>query len=105
MAIDWLSNSIILPELHAALAAAVVFGAYLLLHGLPPHPPDGSPRHRWNRLAVVAFLGIDLLKELLWDPVHELDNPFLWQGVIDFGWYLVGGAIALSLIYARFREL
>ena len=105
MAIDWLSNSIILPELHAALAAAVVFGAYLLLSGLPPRLPDGSSKHRWNRVAVVTFLGIDLLKELLWDPIHELDNPFLWQGVIDFSWYLVGVAIALSLIYARYRQL
>lgn len=105
MTVDWLSNSIILPELHAALGAGVVFGAYLLLSRLPPRLPDGSSRHAWNRWAVGAFLVIDLLKETLWDPVHEVDNPFLWQGVTDFGWYLVGVAIALALVFARFRKI
>ena len=105
MPVDWLSNSIILPELHAALGAGVVFGAYLLLSGLGTRRSDGTPRHHWSRLAVVVFLGIDFAKELLWDPTHEASNPFLWQGVVDFFWYLVGVAIALALIFARFRKL
>lgn len=105
MATDWLSSAIILPELHAALGAAVVFGAYLLLSDLRPGSPAGLSRHHWNRIAVVVFLAIDLLKESLWDPIHEVDNPFLWQGVVDFGWYLVGVGIALALVAARFRKI
>ena len=105
MTIDWLSNTIILPELHAVLGAGVVFGAYLLLRDLPPRGPDGQPKIPWNRVAIVAFLGIDLIKEALWDPVYEADNPFLWQGVIDFGWYLIGASIALALVFARYRKL
>ncbi len=103
--VDWLSNAIILPELHAALGAAVVFGSYLLLTGLPPRTSEGVARYPWHRIAIGAFLAIDIVKELLWDPVHEADNPFLWQGLIDFGWYLFGAAVALGLVYARFRRL
>ena len=103
--VDWLSNAIILPELHAALGAGAVLGAYLLLTGLPPRRSDGSSRYPWNRIAVAVFFGIDLVKETLWDPVYEGDNPFLWQGVVDFGWYLVGASIGLGLIYARFRKV
>lgn len=105
MVIDWLSGTILLPELHAALGAAIVFGAYLLARDLPPHRADGRSRYAWNRVAILAFFIIDFFKELLWDPVHETDNPFIWQGLIDFGWYLFGAAVALGLIYARFRKL
>ncbi|MCI4318072.1 MAG: hypothetical protein L3J96_05985 [Thermoplasmata archaeon] len=105
MAVDWLSYAILLPELHATIGAAVVFGAYLLLRDLPPRRPDGRPRYPWDRIAIVVFLGIVLLKEALWDPVYEVNNPFLWQGVIDLGWYLIGAVIALGLAYARFRRL
>ena len=105
MSVDWLSASIILPELHAALGAGVVFGSYLLLSGLGHHLPDGTPRHHWSRVAVAVFLVVDFGKELIWDPVNEGDNPFLWQGVIDFSWYLVGVATALALVFVRFRKL
>ncbi len=103
--VDWLSNTILLPELHAVIGAAVVFGCYLLLQGLPPRTSEGNARYPWHRIAIGTFLAIDFVKELLWDPVHEADNPFLWQGVIDFGWYLVGVTLALGLILARFRKL
>lgn len=105
MAIDWLSGAILLPELHATIGAGVVFGAYLLLKGLPPHRADGSARVHWERVAVVAFLAIDLGKEALWDPVNEANNPFLWTGVTDFVWYLVGVAIALGLVFTRYRDV
>ncbi len=105
MAIDWLSNSIILPELHAALGAGVVFGSYLLLQNLSLRAPEGPSKFGLSRVAVGVFLVIDFLKELLWDPVHEKDNPFLWQGLIDFGWYLFGVAVALGLIYLRYRKV
>jgi hypothetical protein len=107
VAFDWLSGAIILPELHAAIGAAVVFGSYLLLADLrPPTARAGRrPPWGWNRVAIGVFVAVDLLKELLWDPTHEADNPFLWQGVTDLAWYGVGIVLALALIYARFRRL
>ena len=107
MAFNWLSGAIILPELHAAIGAAVVFGSYLLLADLRAPGPGSGNRGplAWNRVAIGAFVVIDLLKELLWDPTHEADNPFVWQGVTDLAWYGVGIVLALALIYARFRRL
>ncbi len=91
---NWLSFDIILPELHAALGAAVAFGAYLLL-----------PPRRLPRIAIGCFLVIVLVKEATWDPLHEVNQPFLYAGATDLFWYLVGTGIALGLIYARFRKL
>jgi len=107
--IDYLSNGIIYPELHLSIGAGFVFGAYLLLKGLPPYRtnPSGErvSRIAWNRVAIGLFVFLDFLKELLWDPVNEANNPFLWVGVTDLGWYVVGILGALALIYARFRKL
>ncbi|MGP8110024.1 MAG: hypothetical protein ACLQD9_04875 [Thermoplasmata archaeon] len=106
---DYISNGIILPELHLTIGAGVVFGAYLLLQGLPPYrtSPSGErvSRVAWNLVAVGLFVFLDFLKELLWDPVNEANNPFLWAGVMDLGWYAVGILGALGLIYTRFRKL
>ncbi|HZY92857.1 MAG TPA: hypothetical protein VFG07_08855 [Thermoplasmata archaeon] len=105
MAFDWLSSSVILPELHAALGAGVVFGVYLLLGGLGRAGSGARPYYYWSRLALVGFLVIVFLKELLWDPLNEKNNPFVWQGLIDFGWYTVGIVIGLAGTYARYRRL
>jgi hypothetical protein len=106
---DYLSNGIILPELHVTIGAGVVFGAYLLLEGLPPYRINSTgervSRVAWNMVAIGLFVFLDFLKELLWDPVNEANNPFLWAGVTDLGWYVAGILGAFGLIYARFRKL
>ncbi|MCI4337500.1 MAG: hypothetical protein L3K17_10030 [Thermoplasmata archaeon] len=102
--IDWISKAIILPEVHIAIGMAVVFGSYLLLPG--PWKSEEGPSHlRYARFGVVAFAVLVCLKELLWDPVNEVNNPFFWQGIVDLGWYCVGIFTALGLIFARHQKL
>lgn len=100
---DYLSPAIIFPELHAAIGALAVAAAY----ALSPGTLGDSRRSHPNvpRLVVAAFTVVVFLKELLWDPVNEVDQPFLWAGVTDFFWYIVGIAVMLGLLWARYRRL
>lgn len=101
--VDWLSSAVILPELHAVLGALAVALAY----GFAPGRPDDPTRPHPNapRTALGVFVVIILLKEALWDPVNEVGQPFLWEGVTDLSWYLVGIAAMLGATWARFRRL
>lgn len=100
---DYLSPAIIFPELHAAIGALAVAAAY----ALSPGTLGDSHRSRPNvpRLAVAAFTVVVFLKELLWDPANEVNQPFLWAGATDFFWYVVGIAVMLGLLWARYRRL
>jgi hypothetical protein len=101
--IDWLSPAIIFPEDHAAIGALAVAVAYALA---PGRLGDADRRHpAIPRLAVTAFVIVVFLKELLWDPVNEVGQPFLWSGVTDLAWYLVGVAAMLSALWLRFRRI
>ena len=72
------------------------------------HSPRGHGGSRANapnlpRVTLAAFTFIVFLKELLWDPVNETNQPFLWAGATDLSWYLVGIAAMLGLLWARYR--
>jgi len=101
--IDWLSPAIIFPEDHAVIGALAVALAYTFLPGRlgDPHRPHAAAP-RW---VVAGFVVIVLLKELLWDPANEFDQPFLWAGATDLAWYLVGIGLMLAGLWARFRHL
>jgi hypothetical protein len=100
---NWLSSTIIFPELHSVLGALAVAVAYMLAPGRLGDPDRSHPNI--PRLAISAFVLVVFLKELLWDPVNEVGQPFLWDGVSDFFWYLAGTGAMLSVIWARFRRL
>jgi hypothetical protein len=101
--VDWLSSAIIFPELHAAIGALAVAAAYSLSPGTIGDRARAHPNV--PRLALAAFTLIVLLKELLWDPVNEVNQPFLWAGATDLSWYLVGIGVMLALLWARYRRL
>lgn len=101
--IAWLSPAIILPELHAVIGALAALAAYAFAPGRLGSR-DGT-KLRIARSAVGGFGVIVLLKELLWDPVNESNQPFLWSGATDLGWYVVGISAMLALNWARFRQL
>lgn len=101
--VDWTGPAIILPEVHAAIGALAVAAAYSLSPGTlgdPARPHPNVPRYLLG-----AFLVIVFLKELLWDPANEVNQPFLWDGVTDLSWYLVGMGVMLALFWLRFRRL
>lgn len=101
--IDWLSPAIILPEDHAVIGALAVAVAYVFAPGRL-----GDPFRRHPRIAPMAvgvFVVIVFLKELLWDPVNEVGQPFYPDGVTDLFWYLVGIGVMLGALWARFRRL
>ena len=101
--IDWLSPAIIFPEDHAVIGALAVASAYLLA---PGRPGDPDRRHAAvPRVAILGFVAVVFLKELLWDPAYEVGQPFLWAGATDFGWYLVGIGLMLGALWVRFRQL
>lgn len=101
--VDWLSPAIILPELHVVIGALAVAAAYTFAPGSPGDPRRPRP---WAPRAVVAvFVGIVLLKESLWDPANEIDQPFLWAGAGDLFFYLVGIGAMLLAVGVRFRRL
>lgn len=101
--IDWLSPAIIFPEDHAVIGALAVITAYAFTPGRLGDPDRRHPSY--PRVAVTGFVVIVFLKELVWDPVNEVGQPFLWAGATDFGWYLVGIALMLAALWARFRRL
>jgi hypothetical protein len=100
---DWLSSSIIFPELHASIGALIVVTAYALAPGRLGDPARAHPMV--PRITVAIFGVIVFLKELLWDPVNEVNQPFLWAGVTDLFWYVVGMSVMLVLLWVRFRRL
>lgn len=101
--VDWLSPAVIFPELHAAIGALAVSVAYIFS---PGRMGDPARRHRnLPRFGVAAFGLVVFLKELLWDPVNEVNQPFLWAGATDFVWYMVGIGSMLVALWARFRRL
>jgi hypothetical protein len=101
--IDWLSPAIIFPEDHAVIGALAVALAYALS---PGRLGDPDRPHPWiPRAAVAAFVVVVFLKELLWDPVNEVGQPFYPEGLTDFFWYLVGVGAMLAALMARFRRL
>jgi len=101
--VDWLSPAIIFPEDHAAIGALVVAAAYALAPGRLGDPARAHPN--LPRFVLAAFVTIVFLKELLWDPANEVDQPFLWAGATDLLWYLVGVGAMLGALWARFRRL
>lgn len=101
--VDWLSASIIPPELHASLGALALLVAYTFAPGTLGDP---FRRHRRApRTALVLFGVVVLLKEALWDPAYEVGQPFLWAGATDLAWYGVGILVMLAALWARFRQL
>jgi len=101
--VDWTSGAIIFPEVHAAIGALAVAAVYALAPGTLGDP--ARPHPNLPRFLVGAFLGLVFLKELLWDPVYEVNQPFLWSGVTDLSWYLVGMSVMLALLWLRYRRL
>jgi hypothetical protein len=101
--INWLSPAINFPEEHAAIGALAVAIAYIFP---PGRLGDPDRARRWiPRVIVGGFIVVVFLKELLWDPTQEIDQPFLWAGVQDFAFYLVGIGALLAALWARFRRL
>ncbi len=100
---DWLSQTIILPELHAVIGALAVLTAYVFLPGRLDDPT--RPRRWIPRVAVGAFVAVVSIKETAWDPANEVAQPFLWAGATDLSFYLVGIGLMLVALWARFRHL
>jgi hypothetical protein len=101
--INWLSDAIILPEVHAVIGALAVAVAYTFAPGRigdPERPHPNAPRG-----GVALFFVIVLLKEALWDPANEVNQPFLWAGFTDLAWYSFGIGLMLLALWARFRRL
>jgi hypothetical protein len=101
--IDWLSSAIIFPEDHAVIGALAVASAYAFAPGRLGDPNRRHPAI--PRSALLTFVVLVSLKETLWDPVYEVGQPFLWSGATDLSWYLVGIALMLGALWARFRQL
>jgi hypothetical protein len=101
--VDWLSPAIIFPEDHAAIGALAVALAYILAPGRLGDPDRVRPNV--PRFAVAGFVALVFLKEAFWDPVNEVNQPFLWAGVTDLLWYLVGVGAMLGALWARFRRV
>ncbi len=101
--VDWTSAAIIFPEVHGAIGALAVAAVYALAPGTLGDPARTHPNV--PRVTLAAFTFIVFLKELLWDPVNETNQPFLWAGATDLSWYLVGIAAMLGLLWARYRRL
>jgi hypothetical protein len=101
--IDWLSPAIIFPELHATIGALIVAAAYALAPGRLGDP--ARTHRRVPRIVVAVFAVVVVLKELLWDPVNEVAQPFLWAGATDLFWYAVGVGAMLCALWIRFRQL
>lgn len=79
-------------ETHALIGILVVLLAALASPG--------------NLAAVVIAAGglivITAWKEVFWDPAHETDQPFFWEGAQDFAFYLIGlggGLLLLGLLH------
>ena len=60
------------------------------------------PHPRVPAILIGSFVVIVTLKELFWDPVNEVGQPFLWEGAQDLFWYLVGIAVMLVAVRVRF---
>jgi hypothetical protein len=101
--INWLSPAIIFPEDHAVIGALAVAAAYAFAPGRLGDP--ARPYAKIPRIAVGVFVVIVFLKELLWDPANEVDQPFLWAGATDLFFYLVGVGAMFAALWARFRQL
>lgn len=100
---DWLSLTIILPELHAVIGALAVLTAYVFS---PGRLDDAARPRRWLPRALVgAFAVVVAVKETTWDPVNEVGQPFLWAGAADLSFYLVGIGFMLLAIWIRFRRV
>ena len=97
--VNWLSPEILAQEVHAVIGAAIVFGSWLLLRELP------GPKYPWAWISLAVFGAIVVVKEVAWDPLYEINQPFLWAGSVDLGFYALGIMVALGLVYARFRTL
>jgi hypothetical protein len=97
------SPAIAFPEEHVALGALAVLILYVFAPGRLGDP--ARPHPNVARYLLAAFVVVVFLKELLWDPVNEVNEPFLWSGVADLSWYLVGTGAMLGFLWARFRHL
>ena len=101
--VDWTGPAVIFPEVHAAIGALAVAAVYALAPGTLGDPNRTLPN--LPRFLLAGFVFVVFLKELLWDPVNEANQPFLWAGVTDLSWYLVGMGVMLALLWARYRRL
>lgn len=86
--INWLSGSIIYPELHFVLGYAGLLTAMVFLHGL------------WLWTAFLAGEVGVFFKEGYWDSRNESHAPFFWNGATDAFWYQVGFAAAAVVGFA-----
>ncbi len=75
-------------QTHFCIGLLVVFGAALFFPGIMLAMV----------LSVYGLMGIVLVKEAFFDPYAERGAPFLWGGVIDAGWYVVGIAFGVFLL-------
>jgi hypothetical protein len=78
---DWLSPKILAPEVHLSLGFLVPLALWVKFHFGPG----------FGILAL--FVATVILKETLWDPKYEMNQPFLWEGAKDLLGYAVGIAL------------
>ena len=89
--VDWLSPKILAPEVHGAIG----FGFFVaVFYRVLPFGVG------WLAYALAAFLGVVILKEAVWDPRNEPDEPFFWAGAWDLACYLIGLGAGLLLVVA-----
>jgi hypothetical protein len=101
--VDWVSPAITFPEEHAAIGALAAAVTYALA---PGELGAAARSHAWvPRYAIAGFTVLVFLKELWWDPVNEVGQPFLWTGATDLSWYLVGIGAMLGALWVRYRRL
>jgi hypothetical protein len=85
---NWLDPRLLASEVHAAIGCGFLLALALRV-----------PQHWWL-LALLVFWVVVFVKESLWDPIHELDQPFVYEGLKDLAFYAVGMAVALVIIFA-----
>jgi hypothetical protein len=73
-------NFIAAQEAHSAIAFSVGLVGLLLFRSWVPE---------------LALLAIALIKESLFDPKAEDNQPFLWEGARDFSFYVLGALLLL----------
>ena len=49
--------------------------------------------------ALAGLLVIAVLKEAFVDPVNENNQPFLWAGMTDFAFYVLGTLAAVAFLH------
>jgi hypothetical protein len=88
---NWLDPELLAQEVHGAIGFGFLLAVY---YRIRPYAAV------YFDLAIGVFLLVVFLKELLWDPVHETDNPFVWQGVEDWCFYMIGIALGALFVLA-----